>query len=513
MDLFNSPAFTAHVTDLLEEWHVPGCAIGIFQDGVFDTRGFGKARLEPGNEVEVTGETVFDIASCSKSLTAAAVALLVEDDENYPQVQWDTPVSKLLPDDFVLANNEYTKSVTVEDILSHRSGLPGHDLASMSSRVTEPDTPRSIVRKLRHLEISAPIRSKWMYSNLLYTTAAYLVEHLSGMEFEAFLRTRIWDPLGMKSTNLQMRTAIDRGFAIAQPYRWNANTGSYNTVKMQYCPEAIGAGLVTTTAHDYIKWVAAILNKTSPINEAVYTGITRPRSIADEGEDLPPFTSPELYAAGLSSSWYRGYEMLAHNGGDPGIAAAVFFLPAAKFGCVIFTNASSGGNLHPILRHELIDAVIGVAELERIDWVSREKELEDAYLRECGKKLSQRRRELSPETDGKATPQVGELQQYVGRYWNDGHGEMRVQIKDAGLFIGATDRTMGFMMKLQHLSGGVKYFARQIDYFGDYDDEWMEAEFVLKDHGATKLGFNLESDVEAERIWFLRLEEDEIARR
>ena len=513
MDLFDSPTFTVHVNDLLQKWHVPGCAIGIFQDGIFKTNGYGKAVLGPGKEVDVTGETVFDIASCSKSLTAAAVALLVEDDENYPQVQWDTPVSKLLPDDFVLADEEYTKNVTVEDILSHRSGLPGHDFASMSSRAAGRDTIQSIVRKLRYLEISAPIRSKWMYSNLLYTAAAYLVEHLSGMELEVFLRTRIWEPLCMKSTNLQSKSAIEKGFTVAQPYRWDPKTEVYKKVKMQYCPEAIGAGLVTTTAADYSKWIAAILTKTYPISQDVHNGITRPRCIVDEEDEPCPFTSPDLYATGLSSSWYRGYEMLGHNGGDPGIASAVFFLPAVKFGCVIFTNASAGGNVHPILRHELVDAAIGVPVQGRLDWARREGNLEDVYLKEREEKLEQRRKELSPETNGKATPQVGELERYDGSYWHDGYGEMRIEIKGSRLSIDATGRTMGFTLDFEHLSGGVKYIARQTDYFGDYEDEWMEAEFVLEDDQVVKLGLNLESEVAGGRIWFRRLEENNIARR
>lgn len=61
----------------------------------------------------------------SKSFTAAAVALLVDDNEKYPELQWTTPVSKLLTEDFVLADQQHTENVTVEDILSHRSGMPG----------------------------------------------------------------------------------------------------------------------------------------------------------------------------------------------------------------------------------------------------------------------------------------------------------------------------------------------------------------------------------------------------
>ena len=72
----------------------------------------------------MTADTLFDCASLSKSLTAAAVSLLVDDNEKYPEVDWSTPVSRLLRDDFVLEDPYATENVTVEDILSHRSGMP-----------------------------------------------------------------------------------------------------------------------------------------------------------------------------------------------------------------------------------------------------------------------------------------------------------------------------------------------------------------------------------------------------
>lgn len=83
--------------------------------------GYGYADVESSKPC--TADTLFDIASSSKSLTAAAVALLIDDDEKYPEVQYEAIMSRLLPDDFVMPSAEYTESVTVEDILSHRSGM------------------------------------------------------------------------------------------------------------------------------------------------------------------------------------------------------------------------------------------------------------------------------------------------------------------------------------------------------------------------------------------------------
>jgi CubicO group peptidase (beta-lactamase class C family) len=101
MDLFNSPEFASHVETLMKEHHVPGMAIAIIQDEQVASKGYG--HTSPDGPKPCTVDTLFDIASCSKSLTAASVALLVENDQ-YPEVKWDAKMSKLLPDDFVLTS-------------------------------------------------------------------------------------------------------------------------------------------------------------------------------------------------------------------------------------------------------------------------------------------------------------------------------------------------------------------------------------------------------------------------
>jgi CubicO group peptidase (beta-lactamase class C family) len=125
MDLFNTTDFDAHVKDLLDEWHVPCISIALFQDDNIKSKSYGKKSLD--SDELCTSDTLYDIASTSKSLTAASIALLCED-KRYPEVQWNAKMCKLLPDDFVMAEERYTSDVTVEDILSHRTGLPGYEL-------------------------------------------------------------------------------------------------------------------------------------------------------------------------------------------------------------------------------------------------------------------------------------------------------------------------------------------------------------------------------------------------
>lgn len=147
-----------HVEALMSEWHVPGLSIAVFDKKTVTPTSFGLASIEP--KVEVTPDTIFDLASTSKSLTAAAVAKLATDNR-HPDLTWNTPVSELLKDEFVLADSVSTTTVTVEDILSHRSGMPRHDLSYMGKSSQDPDDAKSITNNLRNLPLSASVRTKY----------------------------------------------------------------------------------------------------------------------------------------------------------------------------------------------------------------------------------------------------------------------------------------------------------------------------------------------------------------
>jgi CubicO group peptidase (beta-lactamase class C family) len=121
MDLLQSDSFRKHAQSLMEDYKLPGLSISISQDNKVSSIGLGVANLHKA--AECTPDTLYDIASSSKSLTAACVALLVEDDEKYPEVQWDTPLHGLLPEDFVMSTPELNKKITIVDVLSHKTGM------------------------------------------------------------------------------------------------------------------------------------------------------------------------------------------------------------------------------------------------------------------------------------------------------------------------------------------------------------------------------------------------------
>ena len=128
------------------------------------------------------------------------MSLLVDDNEKYPEVQWNTPVSRLIRDDFVLEDEYATTHITIEDILSHRTGLPRHDFSYGHHYDGHKASPVDVVRTLRYLPLTAEPRTKYQYCNLMFVVASHVIESLTGTWLGDLVHDRIWKPLGMKST-------------------------------------------------------------------------------------------------------------------------------------------------------------------------------------------------------------------------------------------------------------------------------------------------------------------------
>jgi CubicO group peptidase (beta-lactamase class C family) len=120
MEYFNDAAFSSRIEDLMGKHHIPALSVAVLKDDQVSSAGYGNASFKP--LVPCTADTLFDVASCAKSLTAASIALLVED-EAYPEIQYDAIMSSLIPEDFVMSGSGFTEGVTVEDLLSHRTGM------------------------------------------------------------------------------------------------------------------------------------------------------------------------------------------------------------------------------------------------------------------------------------------------------------------------------------------------------------------------------------------------------
>ncbi|KAI1317970.1 beta-lactamase family protein [Xylariaceae sp. FL0255] len=507
MDFFRSKRFSARIRRLMELWHVPGLAVAVVQGEEIESKGYGVANLASAEPV--TGSTLFDVASVSKSFTAAAVGLLVAE-KNYPEVQYTATMSSLLPDDFVMYEEGYTECVTLEDILSHRTGLPGHDRSYLKS-----DTPRSVTRNLRNLKVVAPLRSRWMYCNQMYTVAAHLIEERTGQKFSDFLEERIFSPLQMGSTSLQPSRAHEKGHGgrIATGYRWigsepkattdsdssilssseNLNPrSSYRAMEVFNHPVEKGAGSILTSADDLIKWGC-------PITGDVYRGMTRMRAIVDpSGEWQRRHGSAVIYAAGLEMYHYRGHAAIGHDGCVSGFASRFVFLPELDFGVCLMGNSQDVKNFSDDVCRMLLDAALGVGE----------KKIVASQINSQSETTEPSTESNNENIDVKFKEQLSGLElglpltAYTGIYRNSGYHDLEVRVtKDGRLFIDASNRSMGFILMFEHFRTETHFNSRVVSAI-DGVERHIIGNFILSVDGAVdKMGLHLEPMMH-EMIWF-----------
>ncbi len=180
------------VEQTMEATGVPGVQVGVVHDGqVVFAKGYGVA--EAGTDRPVTPETVFQIASVSKPIGATAVAAVV----GRGDIAWDQPVVTELPD-LRLSSEYVTQNVTVADLYSHRSGLPGdtggNDLETIGF------DQASIIPRLRELPL-APFRATYSYSNFGLTVGGLAAAAAYGAPFAQMAQEVLFGPAGMTSTS------------------------------------------------------------------------------------------------------------------------------------------------------------------------------------------------------------------------------------------------------------------------------------------------------------------------
>jgi CubicO group peptidase (beta-lactamase class C family) len=235
------------VTEQLAAWEVPGCAAAAVRGGdVVLAAGWGRRDL--GSDLPVTSDTLFAIGSVTKAFTVATVGALVDEG----MLEWERPLRDYVPD-LRLDDSVVTDRLTVVDLLSHRSGLPRHDLAWLG----HPGRSRAdLVGRLRFLPLSKDLRQQFQYCNLGYMATGHIVDVLSGIPWEEYLRTRLLAPLGMDRSNLSVDDmTADADHAGAYERR----QGAVVAVPPRPVAAMAPAGAINSCAADMARWLLAQL--------------------------------------------------------------------------------------------------------------------------------------------------------------------------------------------------------------------------------------------------------------
>jgi CubicO group peptidase (beta-lactamase class C family) len=292
-----------------------------------------------------------------------------------PALKWNTPICTILRDDFVLPDPYITTHATIEDALSHRTGMPRHDAAYGGLYNGEYMTNKSLVRSMRDLSLTAELRTKWQYCNMMYIVISHLIETLTSRPLKEVMKTRILEPLGMNSTFFSPNEARESGHQLATGYAYQEPKKSYKVVPdSDASTQGAGAGFIVSNVLDYVPWLKCLINKSSPLTEEQHEAIRTPRMLTGGGwgENDLPFTGPVAYSLGWLTGTYKGHEWFHHTGGVEAYTAYVTFFPSLKYGLVAFGNTSgtAGFVLEKAIWH-LIDERLRTPEADRFDWDKR----------------------------------------------------------------------------------------------------------------------------------------------
>jgi CubicO group peptidase (beta-lactamase class C family) len=333
----------------MEAWKVPGLAIAIVKDGeIVLARGYGNRLI--GSDAPVTPDTVFSIASCTKSFTASCIAMLVDEGK----LHWDDPVRKHLPD-FQVADSYVTEHVTIRDLLCHRTGLVRGDLLAMSSGFTR----AAMLRQLQFLPQAAPFRSKVTYNNLMFAVLGEIVEKKSGVSWQEFVATRVFGPLGMQSTTTD-RGSVPSHLLATRHRLYDGDLAPLRTPI--YDAIAAPAGSIHSTVGDIAKWLSFHLREGEQ-NGRQLVSKNAMREMHSLQQSIPVNWHPgsDVYDArfvGTGLGWYvrdyRGRKVVQHGGGW---GADMGFVPEEDLGVVVLSNRDWNG-LVWMLIYDVIDAYI-----------------------------------------------------------------------------------------------------------------------------------------------------------
>lgn len=441
---------------LRKDYHVAGMAAAVVKNGsVVCLEASGLRNVK--DQLPMSAETVMPIGSITKSFTALALGMLVEEGK----LDWDVPVKNYLPS-LKLADPEAENNVTVRDILCHRSGVPRYDLQLAYDAV---DDPQKMIASLQYLQPSAPFRTKLQYSNQMVSLAGYLVDVLSGISYKDFVKERIFRPLGMEHTDFEVDSLSGyedhaAGYVYANeqymepPY---LHLGAFNP-----------AGGIVSCAKDMAKYVNFQLGHGPQL--------VKPETLKEmhthQMIGSPYFWSfPEVQCAEYGMAWftdiYRGVPMISHGGNTNGFSSQLAFLPEQDFGMVVLSNATSTFAVNA-LGNILCDEALGVKDIP--DWSSRyQKVFTDYYGRIMGR-LQERAAKKIPNTHT-----VRDSAAYEGVYEHPGFGTMNFRKGDKDGYTGTWN---GLPAMLNH------YHYDSFDLVLPMLGMPVPAQFVIADDGS-----------------------------
>lgn len=320
------------VGEQVEKLNVPGYAITvIYQGETVLQKGYGFADIASKRRPDP--ETVFGLASLTKSFTGLALLMLVE----RHKLNLDDELGKYLDG----LSPAYQK-ITIRQLATMSAGVP---------RVVKPDDVpwEQQIKKAQTIPLVSPPGSKYLYSNLGYRILGAVIEKVSGQSYMEFLQENILRPLGMTETKPTNQTF---SAPLATPYEVG-NSGQPRAIEYKQPRINFASGMLASNSVDLAKYTQALLNHDSRLlSPSGFNLLWKERGNLSTGE-------PNNWAFGWQSKKKQGHWLVTWNGGDPGVASLIEIYPDDQLIVIGLANAHDKAYN---IGHHVANEVLGIGD-------------------------------------------------------------------------------------------------------------------------------------------------------
>lgn len=445
------------VADAMKKFNVEGVAVGIVKDGkVIHLKGYGLKKV--GTNEKVDEYTNFAIGSTSKAFTTTALSIL----EDEGKIEWNDKVVRYIPE-FKMYNDYVTSNFTIEDLLTHRSGVGSGEGDIMGLPDSTNFTIKDVATCFQYFKPTSPFRTHFDYDNLLYLLAGEVIARVSGMSYEDFVQKRILQPLQMKNSYMSYALAKSKGNASS------SHSGEGESIRVIHTFEDqinSACGGIWSNIYDLCKWMLVHLNKgkygadlkTSLFSEKNHQEMWQLHTV--EKPESPSRYNTHFYGYGLGWDLQdkKGNLSVSHTGGGPGMLCITSMIPDLNLGVVVLTNTSNGGApLFDAVTNIIIDNYLG---LDDYGWVDKNlKNLNEG--RKNGDELTEK---IWTIVEKAKNTQI-KYEDYIGIYEDKWFGKIEVFLKGSELWFKSyrSPKLKGLMSFYQATTFAIKWEYQDIN--------------------------------------------------
>jgi len=390
-------------------------------------KGFGYRDYE--NKIPVDENTLFAIGSSTKAFTSAILGQL----ENDGELSLNDKPSKYITD-LNFYNDDMDNSITIKDLMSHRTGLPRHDWSWYLFPTKSKD---SLMQRIQHQEPFTGIREKWHYNNFMFLLQGIVAERVTGKSWEDNIRDRFFKPLKMTRSNVSIDELLKSSNAAIG---YGLKKDSIITKSSYYRISGMSpAGSINSSVNEMTNWLKMWIEKgkfeeKEVLPEAYINDAITPQMVMGGG--VPDEEFPDMhfstYGYGWMMSSYRGHYRVNHGGNIDGFSANVAFYPSDSLGIVVLAN-QNGSAIPGLVRNTIADLLLNT---EKTDWVERFKERN---------KKNEEEENIKEEEETTLIKSSHSVFDFAGDYFHPGYGKFNITVDNDSLY--ANFKLMKFYLK------------------------------------------------------------------